>query len=378
MKIWVVGRGYPTPENGGWGSFELEQAKMLARRGNKVAYVALTLSFRSRGDKRGLTHKRDEGVEVFASSFPYFPGKSGLHITAVEDMLWNRLLREVEAAVDLPDVVHVHYPSMLGGWRAVEAYRAKGAKVFVTEHWNRVIGQTLKQHERERLACYCQSSSCVICVSQKLLDATMRYVKVTVPTKVVPNVLGSEFLAGLKPSTPTCNSTFTFACVGRLAPIKRFGDVIEAFLDEFVEEQNVRLLIIGSGEEFDRLQKKSKGDSRIVFAGRLAQHEVARQLSQSDALVSYSEIETFCVPVIEAWACGKPVIMTDDAPLGPYVKDWLGLTVKNGDEQSLKGALRAMLENAAIYDSNRIAEFAITTFGEEAVYSQLMELYERC
>ena len=36
MVIWVVGRNYPLPDNDMQGSFELEQAKMLARYGYDV------------------------------------------------------------------------------------------------------------------------------------------------------------------------------------------------------------------------------------------------------------------------------------------------------------------------------------------------------
>ena len=31
MKIWIIGRDYPTVSNNGWGSFEFEQAKLLAK-----------------------------------------------------------------------------------------------------------------------------------------------------------------------------------------------------------------------------------------------------------------------------------------------------------------------------------------------------------
>ena len=41
MNVWVIGRGYPTKFNSAKGSFEFEQAKMLAKEGCKVTYLAL-------------------------------------------------------------------------------------------------------------------------------------------------------------------------------------------------------------------------------------------------------------------------------------------------------------------------------------------------
>ena len=64
MKIWVIGRGYPTPENKMWGSFELEQAKMLARNGHDVSFIALTLSFFSRKDHRGIRSFVEDFVNI--------------------------------------------------------------------------------------------------------------------------------------------------------------------------------------------------------------------------------------------------------------------------------------------------------------------------
>ena len=41
MKIWVIGRGFPVKKNNMKGSFEFEQAQMLARHGNEVIYMAM-------------------------------------------------------------------------------------------------------------------------------------------------------------------------------------------------------------------------------------------------------------------------------------------------------------------------------------------------
>lgn len=43
MVIWVIGRNYPLSDNDMQGSFELEQAKMLAWYGNEVHYLACSL-----------------------------------------------------------------------------------------------------------------------------------------------------------------------------------------------------------------------------------------------------------------------------------------------------------------------------------------------
>ena len=104
MKIWVVGRGYPTPANKMWGSFELEQARLLARNGHDVSYIALTLSFFNRKDPRGMRIFDEDGVKVYAYSHLYFPGKFGVYWEGFEDKCWRLLYSKVEAVSGLPDI----------------------------------------------------------------------------------------------------------------------------------------------------------------------------------------------------------------------------------------------------------------------------------
>lgn len=78
MKIWIIGRGYPTTSSGMWGSFELEQARLLARKGYDVSYIALTLSFFDRKAPRGLRNFQNGGVKVYACSYFFCPGKAGM------------------------------------------------------------------------------------------------------------------------------------------------------------------------------------------------------------------------------------------------------------------------------------------------------------
>ena len=39
MRIWVIGRAYPSKSNGMMGNFEFEQAQMLASAGQDVTYI---------------------------------------------------------------------------------------------------------------------------------------------------------------------------------------------------------------------------------------------------------------------------------------------------------------------------------------------------
>lgn len=71
--------------------------------------------------------------------------------------------------------------------------------------------------------------------------------------------------------------------------------------------------IVGDGQEeaFYKKTASALGLNDIVsFVGRKTESEIAEILSQTDALLMASDIETFGIPAVEALAAGVPVIST--------------------------------------------------------------------
>lgn len=89
----------------------------------------------------------------------------------------------------------------------------------------------------------------------------------------------------------------------------------------------------------------------------------------------FSRSETFCVPVIEAWACGKPVIATETTVLADNSDNRLGIMVDCENRQSLEAALRSIYARYSDYDANWIMDYAKKHFSEDAVYNQIFQLY---
>ncbi|MFQ6039159.1 MAG: glycosyltransferase, partial [Candidatus Aminicenantales bacterium] len=116
-----------------------------------------------------------------------------------------------------------------------------------------------------------------------------------------------------------------FLYVGRIEPVKGLMDVVLAF-DLMRQEapslfQKARLAVIGGGSreelrsnpEFLRIQKTVKENGlseRVEFLGSIPQAQLRRYYSSADALVVPSLYESFGLVVIEALACGTPVIVS--------------------------------------------------------------------
>ena len=374
MKIWVIGRGYPTTSNGMWGSFELEQAKLLARNGHEVSYLALTLSFLNRKDPRSFRVFDENGVRIYAYSHFYFPGKLGIYWEKFEDKCWRKIFKNAEADSGIPDIIHIHYPSMISSINEIDKYKKRGVGIFVTEHWSRVLINTLKKHELARLQYYAENADCFAAVSEILQNAVKKLVKVSVPTTVIPNIVSPIFFSTAEREKKDKNS-FTFITVGRLVGLKQFDVVIEQFIKTFKDNENVYLRIVGAGTDRSKLEKLAADNKQISFTGELPLEETAKEIANADALVSFSKYETFAAPVAEAWACGKPVIVSDKSGISTYVNNSNGLVINANCSAALSDAMNHIYKEYNKYDSTQISLYAKDRFSDQVIIGRLEKLY---
>ncbi len=99
-------------------------------------------------------------------------------------------------------------------------------------------------------------------------------------------------------------------CVGRLAPEKNLellADVLRAGLQSGL---NWRLTFVGDGPERRRLQRRFSG-LPVVFAGSRPAAEVADAYRTADAVIMPSRTETVGLVLLEAAACGAPIVAAD-------------------------------------------------------------------
>ena len=142
-------------------------------------------------------------------------------------------------------------------------------------------------------------------------------------------------------------SPFTITTVGRLVSWKGQGlviDAIQVFREKF-PEFDVRLNIVGDGEDFNALEEKIKSlnlGSIVNLTGSLTQDKVSAVLHDSDVFVlfgtrnSKGEIDTQGVVIQEASSIGLPVIISDAGGMKEGVlQDETGFIVPENDLNAL-------------------------------------------
>jgi glycosyltransferase involved in cell wall biosynthesis len=160
---------------------------------------------------------------------------------------------------------------------------------------------------------------------------------------------------------------------GRLDPFQKdFALLIRAFAEARIDP-GTKLLILGEGPQRDDLLKLIRAlgmEDRVLLVGY--QTDPYPYYAGSDCFVLSTKFEAFGMVLVEALACGVPVISTD-CDFGPReVLDGgaFGLLVAPGSLPELKAAIERMcndrelnegfraksLSRAAYYDAGRIIE----------------------
>lgn len=169
--------------------------------------------------------------------------------------------------------------------------------------------------------------------------------------------------------------------VGRLDYQKGFDRLIQAW--ELVQHTGKftdwKLDIFGQGEWQKMLQQMiDKAELQNTVCLNRPTKQIGEEYVKSDLLVMSSNYEGFPMVMIEAMACGLPVV-SFDYKCGP--KDIIqtginGLLVPNGDIQALADAMMKVMEDEAYRKMLSLnARKVVDTYSEQAVMAQWIRLF---
>jgi glycosyltransferase involved in cell wall biosynthesis len=137
---------------------------------------------------------------------------------------------------------------------------------------------------------------------------------------VIPN--------GLDPEDYQCSEVrkepHTCIYVGRLVFYKNIETIVRAFKSVVEVIPDAKLIIVGDGpmrENLEALSASLSLSNNVIFTGRVSHEQKVRLIRQSSFLVLPSLVEGFGIAVLEAFACGKPVIVSNVSPLSDLVEE---------------------------------------------------------
>lgn len=169
--------------------------------------------------------------------------------------------------------------------------------------------------------------------------------------------------------------------VGRLHPVKGVKHLIRAMRFIAQAAPKARLILLGDGEErqdLEALTRKLNLEDFITFAGRVPNAEIPEYMTASDVLLLPSLSEGFPVVVLEAMACGLPIVSTNVRGLPEIVVNGEnGFIVEPEDPDALAEKVLQLLNDEGI--RRRMGEYNrchVKQYSWENVIERLEAVYD--
>jgi len=140
--------------------------------------------------------------------------------------------------------------------------------------------------------------------------------------------------------------------IGRLEREKRIDLLIESF-KKLNSETNVKLVIVGDGPERGRLVAQAETPN-ILFLGTLPHERIPEILNCAEVLVLSSEYEGMPTVVLEAMACGIPVVSTNVGDVNALVIDGKTGYLAKANAEDLKEKISIVVNNSEKFKYNCI------------------------
>jgi glycosyltransferase involved in cell wall biosynthesis len=143
---------------------------------------------------------------------------------------------------------------------------------------------------------------------------------------------------------------------GNLLATKGLGELLEAFVVLAKSRPQLRLALVGQGPYGDTLKRRAAMENvsdRVMLPGRCDAAGIARWMRAADIFCLPSYSEGCPNVVVEALACGRPIVGTDVGGIPELVKEGCGLLAPPRDAAALRVALVTALSKS--WDSAEIA-----------------------
>lgn len=279
-----------------------------------------------------------------------------------------------------PDVVHANV-AMFSGFYALLYKAIFGVPYVLSEHWTGYLDNRIEQLsslKRKLVATILKHADFVCPVSESLsLKMKIRFPEANYC--VVPNVVDVE-LFSLDAAQTSTSSVFQFVHISTLKDDhKNISGILEA-VGKLKEQRTDFVLHIAScmpvGEWADRAHRMGIS-AFVVFHESLTSRQISSLLHRSNAMVLFSNYETFGVVVVEAFACGLPVIGTRIPALEELIGSDCGILVDVGDVEALMAAMQLLIVRRGSFKPSVIRSRVVQAFSYSAVSAKFIRLYSQ-
>jgi len=306
---------YFDSQRGGLEQWAWQLAHALGRRGHRVSVIAFE-SGRSQADG-GTTDGREDGSPVEVSLLPWRESRlararameaavSGIHADVVHDLGvgWSADLLQPQMGCRLANHRR-ELRSLSARQRVIQAIHPRKRR------WLDEVRQ-LEQRQYQR-------TSCLIAAVSRMVARDLSEFHSVQPERIrlIPNGVDTDRFSPAPPDSREChrkrlnlagNTVFLFAA--RNPRLKGIEPLLKAFASAVLRRPDLRLVVAGSEPRRESLGfvRAERLEHVVIFAGFV--NDLGPWLAASDAFVLPTYYDACSLTILEACACGLPVITT--------------------------------------------------------------------
>ena len=385
MHILLTPSSYPSKDHPVRGIFFREQAQALKKAGYKVGvilpqskhYKLLLKEVYPSLNK--ITYENDDGIPIYRQyswAWSRFPSWNNYFLFKTCDNLFKKYIQKHGK----PDIIHAHC-AWFGGVLGSYLKNKYSIPLVITEHSSIYARELIDLWQFKIVKkAYINADICIV-VSPNLGKTLESYFTAAIqPWFWIPNLVQNCFQPASFNYNKNKSNCFCFLNIALMNENKGQADLLRAFAEQFQDDEKVQLRIGGDGVIFNDLKNLAQElgiIKQVIFLGLLSRKQVLEEMQAADVFVLSSHHETFGIVLIEALACGKPVIATACGGPECIVNQNNGLLVPSKNPHELGKAMAKIRNNINNFNSDLIYQDCMTRFSEKAVIGKLTELYNQ-
>ncbi len=253
------------------------------------------------------------------------------------------------------DLMHTHLPTPWSAdWSALISLAKR--KPLVLHYYNNIVGTGAYSCAAK---CYNHTMLPVLLnLSDKIIVTHERYIEYS-PLKnylskvvAIPIGVDLERFRAVAQKARQPNVIFFLALLDEFHRYKGLDYLIRALAIAKEQIPDIKLIVGGDGSlrgEYTKLAFSLGLKERINFVGFVSHEQSIEYYNNCDAFIlptTSFEQEGFGIVLLEAMACGKPVITTEIPGPAEKIKEYgAGIIVRSKDAQELAGAIKELFSN---------------------------------
>lgn len=292
-------------------------------------------------------------------------------------LMYRKAIRAYIAANGKPHLVHVNvmFPVVIVAFLCKLLYKIP---YVITEHWTGYLAsasQSLGRFKKCYVRFFSRASSRIMPVSNDLQRALQSH-GVKGKYSIIHNVVDTSLFF---PSKIKDTAHIRIMHISHLRnEHKNIVGILRVCAQIFTTNPHVILQIVSENNpSYVQEYIQELGiQNNVQLLGYKNRQDLAAVLSKASYLLLFSNYENFPCVIVEALACGIPIVSSNVGGISEHVSEQNGLLVEAGNETELRTAIERMNNTYMNYDSALLHAYAVQHFSYYSVGAKIYDVYK--